>query len=390
MALDFSLTAEQEQVMEAVRKFAEKEISPGVIERDINGEFHWEGWKKAAEFGLQGMPFPQEYGGQGYDVITTMAAMVGLGKGSKDEGFNLSLGAHLVISTIPIWQWGTEEQKKKYLPKLASGEWIGAFGLTEPNAGSDAFALKTKAVPTDDGKYYILNGTKMFITNGPIANVVLVAARVGEGKGAQGLTVFIVETGYPDWVEGFSVAQKLDKIGMRTSPTGELVFEDLKVPAENILGGVGNGAMVLVDTLTWERSLLIAPAIGSMELGLERAIKYSLEREQFGKPIAKFQAIQHKIAMMKVHLEAARWLVYKSAWLREQGIQSVLDASIAKLFLSDVGMKMALDEVQIHGGYGLIREYEVERGLRDALLASIGGGTSEIQKSIIARTLLGV
>ena len=388
MALDFSLTSEQEQVMEAVKKFAEKEISPGTIERDIAGEFNFEAWKKAGEFGLLGCIIPEEYGGQGYDVITSMAAMVGLGKGSKDQGFNLSVGAHLVISTIPIWQWGTEEQKKKYLPKLASGEWVGSFGLTEPNSGSDAFSLKTKAVK--EGDHYILNGSKMFITNGPIANVVLVAARVGDGKGANGITVFIVETGYPDHVKGFSVSQELDKIGMRTSLTAELVFEDLEVPAENVLGGEGGGAMILVDTLTWERSLLIAPAIGSMEMGLNRAIQYSLEREQFGKPIAHFQAIQHKIAMMKVYLEAARWLVYKSAWLREQGVRSVLDASIAKLFLSEVGIKMALDEIQIHGGYGLIREFEVERGIRDALLASIGGGTSEIQKTIIARSLLGI
>lgn len=388
MALDFNLTAEQEQVMEAVRKFAEKEISPGTMERDIAGEFNMEAWKKAGEFGLLGCIIPEEYGGQGYDVITSMAAMVGLGKGSKDQGFNLSVGAHLVISTIPIWQWGTEEQKKKYLPKLASGEWTGSFGLTEPNSGSDAFSMKTKAVK--DGDHYILNGSKMFITNGPIANTVLVAARVGDEKGAKGVTVFIVETGYPNYVEGFSVSQELDKIGMRTSLTAELVFEDLRVPAENVLGGVGGGAMILVDTLTWERSLLIAPAIGTMEMGLDRAIKYALEREQFGKPIAHFQAIQHKIAMMKVHLEASRWLVYKSAWLREQGVRSVLDASIAKLFLSEVGIKMALDEIQIHGGYGLIREFEVERGIRDALLASIGGGTSEIQKSIIARALLGI
>lgn len=382
MALDFSLTPEQEAMKESCKKFAEKEISPGALERDIEGKFHLEGFRKCGEFGLLGLPIPQEYGGGGADIITFMAAMEGFGYGCRDGGFNLSLGAHIVICTIPIWLFGTEEQKKKYLPKLCSGEWIGGLALTEPNAGSDVANIQTTAVRKGDK--YILNGTKMFITNGPIANVLVTMATVDRSKRAGGITAFIVENTFP----GFSVGKHLDKMGMRSSPTSEIIFEDCEVPAENILGKEGQGFMVAMETLGWERSTMTAVSIGGFERLLEKCVQYAQERVQFGKPIGKFQEIQHKIADMKCALEIARLLIYKCAWQKSKGINDMVFNSITKLVISELAVKNALSAIQIHGGYGYMREFEVERGLRDSVLATIGGGTSEIQRSIIARSLL--
>lgn len=382
MALDFTFTPEQEAMRESARKFAEKEISPGATERDETGEFNMAAFKKLGEFGLLGLPIPKEYGGGGADVLTMMAAMEGLGKGCTDGGFLMSLGAHLCICTIPIWQYGTEEQKQKYLPKLCSGEWIGGFGLTEPNAGSDAFNVQTTA--KKDGDHWVLNGTKMFITNGPIADVILTITSTDRDKKAGGLTAFIVDTKTP----GFSCSRKLDKMGMRTSPTAELVFEDCRVPDENLIGGVGGGMGVTVGTLGWERATMIASSVGGGERVLEKTIAYAKERVQFGKPIAHFQAIQHKLAEMKMNLEMFRLLVYKSAWLKDNGIDDLPFAAITKLAVTELGRENNLNALQIHGGYGYMKEYEIERWVRDSLLGTIGAGTSEIQKMIIARDLL--
>ena len=382
MALDFSLTPEQEAMRDGCRKFAEKEISPGALERDIEGKFHIEGFKKCGEFGLLGLPFPTEYGGGGADIITFMAAMEGFGWGCRDRGFNLSLGAHIVICTVPIWIFGTEEQKKKYLPKLCSGEWIGAFALTEPNAGSDVQNIQTTAVKK--GNKWILNGTKMFITNGPYSNVNVVFATVDKAKRGGGITAFIVENTF----KGFNVGKKLDKMGMRSSPTSELIFEDCEVPEENLLGKEGQGFLVAMETLGWERSTMTAVAIGGFEKLLAKSVQYAQERVQFGKPIGKFQEIQHKIANIKCAVEIARLLIYKCAWQKSKGINDMVFASITKLTVSELGVRNALDAIQIHGGYGYMREFEVERGLRDAVLGTLGGGTSEIQRGIISRSLL--
>jgi len=382
MALDFTLTPEQEAMKESTRKFAEAELSPGAIERDEKGEFNMEGFRKCGEFGLLGLPIPREYGGSGADVITMMAAMEGLGRGCSDGGFVLSLGAHVVICTIPIWQFGTEEQKKKFLPKLCSGEFIGAFGLTEPNAGSDALNVQTSA--TKDGDHWVLNGTKMFITNGSIADVVLVIATADKEKKAGGLAAFLVEKGTP----GFSCSRELDKMGMRSSPTAELVFEDCRVPDANRVGEVGGGAGVAIGTLGWERGTMIASAIGAQERVIERTVRYAKERVQFGKPIARFQAIAHKLADMKANLEVMRLLVYKSAWLKQNGIDDMAFSAVTKLMVSELGRENNLNALQVHGGYGYMREYEVERWVRDSMLGTIGAGTSEIQRMIISRTLL--
>jgi len=384
MALDFTLTEEQKALREAAKKFAEKEISPGAMERDIKGEFYREGMTKCGQFGLLGLPIPREYGGQGADVITAMAALEGFGEGSTDGGFNLSLNAHLVICTIPIWLFGTEAQKQKYLPKLCSGEWIGAFGLTEPEAGSDSANVQTTAVKAD-GKW-ILNGTKMFITNGSLADVVLMIATVDKKLKHRGITAFLVDKGAP----GFSVGKVLDKLGMRSSPTAELVLEDCAVPEANLLGEVGKGFKIVTETLGWERSTMTAISVGAMERVLQKCLRYARERVQFGQPIGSFQEIQHKLADMKVTAEIVRLLVYKCAWQKSQGINDMVFNSVTKLFISEAARQVYLDALQLHGGYGYMREFEVERWLRDSLLATIGGGTSEIQRQIIARTLLGL
>ena len=380
--MDFEWSFEQKTFKESMRKFAEKEVSPGIIERDKKGEFNWEAWKKAGEFGILGLPIPEKYGGGGTDIMTMMAGMEGFGLGCRDAGFYLSLAAHIVIGEIPIWKFGSEEQKLKYLPKMCNGEWIGAYGLSEPDAGSDALSLRTKAVKK--GNHYILNGTKMFITNGPIANVVVVFATVDRSKGAKGITAFIVEKDFP----GFSVSREIEKMGQRTSPTGELIFEDCIVPVENCLGEEGQGVSILYESLEWERACLLAGSIGQVEFELDRCIKYANERVQFGRPIGQFQLIQERLANMKWRLEASRLLVYRAGWMKQKGIPARTEAAIAKLAISETRVANALDAVQIHGGYGYMREFEVERILRDSIAATIGAGSTEIQKITIARQLL--
>jgi len=382
--MDFRITEEQELFKKSVIEFAQKEIMPGAAERDEEARFDRDVWDKAAEFGLMGLPYPEEYGGSGASVFETGLAGEALGYGGLDAGFCLSWGAHVVIGGIPIWQLGTEEQKKKYLPKIASGEWITGLGLTEPEAGSDAAGLLTTAEKKDG--YYVLNGTKTFITNGPIGEVFVVLAKTDKEKGAAGITGFIVEKSFP----GFSVGKEIHKTGNRSSPTSELVFDNCEVPAENLLGEENQGFMgVALATLEWERSVMLAAAIGGQEVQLEQCIKYAKERKQFGRPIASFQAVQFMLADMKMWLETSRWILYKVAWNKDQGIMDPLMASVSKLFITEVALKAARNAIQIHGGYGYTKEYAVERSYRDAQLGVLGGGTSEIQRWIIGRLLVG-
>jgi len=382
--MDFRITEEQELFKKSVIEFAQKEIMPGAAERDEEARFDRDVWDKAAEFGLMGLPYPEEYGGSGASVFETGLAGEALGYGGLDAGFCLSWGAHVVIGGIPIWQLGTEEQKKKYLPKIASGEWITGLGLTEPEAGSDAAGLLTTAEKKDG--YYVLNGTKTFITNGPIGEVFVVLAKTDKEKGAAGITGFIVEKSFP----GFSVGKEIHKTGNRSSPTSELVFDNCEVPAENLLGEENQGFMgVALATLEWERSVMLAAAIGGQEVQLEQCIKYAKERKQFGRPIASFQAVQFMLADMKMWLETSRWILYKVAWNKDQGIMDPLMASVSKLFITEVALKAARNAIQIHGGYGYTKEYAVERAYRDAQLGVLGGGTSEIQRWIIGRLLVG-
>jgi alkylation response protein AidB-like acyl-CoA dehydrogenase len=381
--MDFSFSEEQELLRQSVTEFAQKEIYPGAAERDAEARFDRDVWDKAAAQGLMGLPYPEEYGGGGASVVTTSVAGEALGYGSLDSGFCLSWGAHVVIGGIPIWQLGTEEQKQKYLPKIASGEWIAGLGLTEPEAGSDAAGIKTTAEKKDG--YYVLNGSKTFITNGPVGDVFVVLASTDKEKRSAGITGFIVEKGFP----GFSVGKEIEKMGNRSSPTSELIFEDCEVPTENVLGEENKGFMaVAMATLEWERSVMLAAYIGVMERHLEICVDYAKNRQQFNRPISSFQAVQFMLADMKMWLETSRWILYKVAWNKDAGIMDPLMASLSKLYITEVAMKSSHNAIQIHGGYGYTKDYEIERSVRDAQLGTIGGGTSEIQRWIIGRLLL--
>jgi len=380
--MEFGFTEEQLLFRDTIYKYAKNEIVPLCEEADLKSEFSFEIWKKLGQMGLLGLPFPEEYGGQGADVVTCCLAGEALGHAGVDSGHMLALGAHTYLCTDTLFKHGNEEQRKKYVPKLASGEWIGCMGLTEPGAGSDAASLQTTAVKKGDR--WVLNGSKTFITNAPVANVCVVYATVDKSKKHAGISAFIVEKDF----KGFSTGKPFHKMGVRASTTSEVFFEDCEVPEENVLGNIGEGFMYAHQTLEWDRSALLAPFIGGMQFMIEQCAKYASERVQFDKPIKSYQAIQHKLADMKVILEAARLAVYRVASLKDAGYPiNHLQASIAKAFVGDWGFKVASEAVQIFGGYGYIHEYPVERMLRDAKLAQIGGGTSEVQRLIISRLL---
>jgi butyryl-CoA dehydrogenase len=380
--MDFRFTEEQKAFKEQVLKFTQKELAPLAEEADWKAEFCWEAWRRMGGFGLLGLTYPEAYGGSGSDVVTACLAGEAAGQGGAEGGLCLAWGAHTYLCGDTILRHGTEEQKQKYLPKLATGEWVGAMGLTEPGAGSDAASIRTTA--TRKGDHYLLNGTKMFITNGPIADVMVIIAGTSREKKAAGISAFIVEKNSP----GFTVGRELKKMGVRASTTGELVFQDCLVPVENILRREGDGFLIALGTVEWDRSTLLAPALGGLEFALEACVSYAKGRKQFDRPIASFQAIQHKLADMKVTIEAMRLLIYRVAWLKDQGKGlNPVEAAAAKLFLGEQGIKAASDAVQIHGGYGFMHEYPVERIFRDSRLGSIGGGTSEIMRLIIARSI---
>jgi alkylation response protein AidB-like acyl-CoA dehydrogenase len=379
--MDFSWSDDQLKLKESVIKFAKKELNDQLIERDKDGVFSKELWKKCAQFGIQGMPFPGEYGGVDADILTTMLVMEGLGYGSKDSGLIFGINAQMWSVQMPILRFGSEDQKRKYLPKLCSGEWVGAHGMTEPDSGSDAFSLRTSANLKDG--HYVLNGTKTLVTNAPDADVFIVFATVNKKLGFMGVTGFIIERNFP----GFHVGKPIQKMGLKTTNMAELILEDCKVLEENRLGKVGTGAAVFNDSMEWERSCILASYLGGMERQLETSIHYAKERRQFNQPIGKFQAVAHKIVDMKVRLETSRHILYKVAWLKKTQGQAIMDAAIAKLYLSEAWVKSCLDAVQIHGGYGYTTEYELERDLRDSIGGTLYSGTSEIQRNIIARQL---
>jgi len=380
--MDFAFTQEQLLFKEQVLKFARREITPRVQEHDLKGQFDWESWKRLGEFGILGLHFPEEFGGSGADVVTSVLAAEALGEAGVDGGLTLSYGAHTFLCADTIFSHGTEEQRRKYVPKLASGEWVGCMGLTEPGAGSDVASLRTRA-EKKEGRW-VLNGSKMFITNGAIADVAVIYAKTDPAAGHAGISAFIVQKGTP----GFTVSRSLHKMGVRTSPTSELVFEDCSIPEENLLGMQGNGFMMAMQTVEWDRSALLAPFLGGMTFLVERCCRYAQQREQFGKPIAYFQAVRHRIADIKIFLEAARSLVYRIAWCKDQGRPlNHLEAAVAKLFLGDWSLGPANDALILHGGYGYCHEYDVERVFRDSRLAPIGGGTSDVQKVIISRLM---
>ncbi len=379
--MDFSITEEQKAFRRSVFEWARDVVAPGAADRDREGRWDPAVWKSLAAQGLAGLPIPEEYGGAGGSIIDCCLANEAIGEGGHDGGFNLSLGAHWVIGTVPIWLHGTEQQKRRWLPGLCDGSLMGAWASTEPEAGSDAAAVRTTAIR--DGNEWILNGSKIFITNGPIADVCTVLARTSE-RGASAFIVDVKNT------PGFVVGRELDKMGCRSSPTAEIFLEDCRVPAENMLGPQDEALWrIAFECFDWERTVMIAGSIGGMQSTLDATIRYARERQQFGKPIAKFQAVAHKIAEMKINLEICRTAVYRAAWLKQTGQEHLVEASIAKTLVGELSVQNALNAIQVHGGYGYLKDFSVERGLRDAKLTSLGGGTTEIQKLIISRTLLG-
>lgn len=378
--MNFALPEEILEFKENVKAFSRATIFPSVEERDLHGTWDPNLWKKMGEMGLLGLSIPEEYGGQGASCLMTSVAHEAFAEGSIDGGLTLALGAHAIIGAMPIVLCGTEAQKKKYLPKIATGEFTSGLGLTEPGSGSDAAgSMETRAVKKGDK--YVLNGTKMFITNGPIGDVFIVMAVTDKSKGAMGISVFIVEKSF----KGFKVGKKLNKLGMRTSTTSELIFEDMEVPEENRIEKENSGfARVGRATLEWERTVLVAGSIGSMQSMLDNGVLYAKQRQQFNQPIIRFHAIQDKIARTRMKLDAARLLIYKSATRKDMGIPAPIESSIAKLYATEASNEVAYDIGQIYGGYSFIHEFPIERAYRDARLGTIGGGTSEVMRSIIA------
>jgi alkylation response protein AidB-like acyl-CoA dehydrogenase len=335
--MDFSLTEEQVSLRNTVIRFSRETLNEGAIERDRDQTFSRALWRQCGEIGLLGLPVPEEYGGSGLDPLSTALTLEALGYGCIDGGLVFSLCAHLLSCVVPLWKHGSEEQKRRYLPRLSNGELIGVHAMTEPGSGSDAFALKTRAVVDGDG--FRINGTKIFISNGPVADLVIVFAVTDQQKGFHGgITGFLVEKGAP----GFAVGQQFEKMGIRTSPISELVFDNVYVPSEAVLCGVGAGSAVFTHSMDWERICLFASHIGTMERLLEKSIEHARTRIQFGQAIGKFQAVSHRIADMKVHLEAARLLIYRAASRLEQARTVSMDAAIAKLFVSESLLKTAL------------------------------------------------
>jgi alkylation response protein AidB-like acyl-CoA dehydrogenase len=376
--LNFEWSDEQLDFRKEVIRFAKQEFKDDMIQRDHDEQFSREGWDKCARFGIHGLPIPAEYGGGGADTLTTVCGLEALGYGCRDNGLIFSINAHMWSSEIPIWSFGTEGQKKKYLPKLTSGEWVGVHAMTEPMTGSDAYALKTRA--ERKGDRVTLNGSKTFITNATYADMVIVFATLDPSKGPTGISAFIVENGTP----GFTISRKLHKMGLRTSPMAELSFVDCEVPAENQLGKDGAGPAIFTASMEWERICILASHLGVMQRLLETSVTYARERRQFGENIGRFPAVSSKIADMEVRLETGRLVLYKAAWLKSQGKHPLREASIAKLYVADACIQSCLDAIQIHGGYGYMTEYQIERELRDAISAKIYSGTSEIQRMIIS------
>jgi alkylation response protein AidB-like acyl-CoA dehydrogenase len=379
--LDFSLSAEQRELREAAGAFARRELDQDVAKRDAASEFSPEAWRACAKFGVQGMPVPPELGGGGADVLSTVLVMEGLGYGCHDNGLIFSLNAQMWSLEMPLVKFGSPAQRQAYLPGLVSGDLIGVHAMTEPDSGSDAFNMRTRVEQRGDS--YVLNGTKLYITNAPIADVVLVFASHPGRTPVAGVSAFLVDKGAP----GFTVSRGMGKMGLRTSPMGEVVLTDCVVPAEKRLGPEGAGMAIFNSSMGWERSCILASAVGAMQRQLESCVDYGRTRKQFGRPIGKFQAVAGKIADMYLRVEAARLLVYQAAWLAQQGKPAVAEAAAAKLFASEAWVASSLDAIQIHGAYGYTTDAGVERDLRDAVASRIYSGTSEIQRVILAGML---
>jgi alkylation response protein AidB-like acyl-CoA dehydrogenase len=352
-----------------------------MVKRDRDAEFDRGAWRRCAEFGVQGMPVPQEYGGLGLGLTELIAVMEGLGLGTRDQGLLFSLNAHLWTNSMPILTFGTDEQKRRYLPPLCDGSFVGANAASEPDAGSDIFSMRTRA--TRDADHYVLTGTKTFVTNAPVGDLFVAYATVNPALGPMGITAFIVERDTP----GLTISRHLEKMGLRTSPMAEVIFDGCRVPAAQRLGREGRGVAVFESSMEWERGCILANCLGVMRRQLEECVAYARARKQFGKPIGKFQSVANRLVDMKVRLDTCRPLVYRIGVLKDRGADATTEAAIAKLYVSDCYVKSSLDAVQTFGGYGYMTEQQVERDLRDAVGSTLYSGTSEIQRNIVARGL---
>ena len=377
--MDFNLTAEQKLFQKAIREFCEKELKPIASKIDKEEYFPWDMYKKMGKLGLMGMTVPKKYGGAGIDRICYIIALEEISRFCGSTG--ITVEAHNTLGAGYLYEAGTEEQRKKYLPRLTSGEAFAALAITEPNAGSDVGGIQTTAVLK--GNEWVLNGTKQFITSGDIAEVTIVMAKTDKEKGTKGISAFLLEKDTP----GFKVGQLEDKLGLRGSRTAELIFEDCRIPTENILGEENKGFYSVMDTLDRGRTAVGAMSVGIARGALEDSIKYAKQREQFGKPIGKLQAIQFMISDMATEIDAARLLVYKAAYREDEGKPFGKEAAMAKLFASEIAMRATRNAIQIHGGYGYMRDRPLEKYFRDIKLCQIGEGTSEIQRIVIAKRL---
>ena len=378
--MDFRLTEEQLQIQKMVKEFSEKELEPTLLERDEESRFDRDLYDKMAAQGFTGICFEEKYGGAEMDYMSYILAVEEMSK--VDDGMAITLSATVSLAATPIYDFGTEEQKEKFLTPLVDGSKMGAFGLTEPNAGTDAGSQQTTAVL--DGDHYVLNGSKIFITNGKEAEIYVIMAITDRSKGARGITAFILEKDTP----GFTFGAKENKMGIRTSITTELIFQDCRIPVENRLGKEGEGFKVAMNTLDGGRIGVAAQALGIATAALEHATKYSKERQQFGKPISANQAISFMLADMAMEVEAARLLVYKAAWCKQNKLPFAKEAAMAKCVASDVAMKVTTDAVQVYGGYGYSKEYPVERLMRNAKITQIYEGTNQVQRMVVAGAIL--
>ena len=380
--MDFALSPQHEEIRRTVREFAERRIVPIAEELERKGEFPMEIIREAAALGLLGVPYPEEVGGTGLDSLAYAITVEELSRASGSVGIIVS--AHTSLGCNPIYLAGTDAQKKKYLRPMASGEVIGAYGLTEPGAGSDSRGTKTRA--HRDGEEWVINGSKRFITNAGVAGTYIVTAVTDREQDSGKISAFIVEADTP----GFSIGRMEEKMGLHASNTGELIFEDCRIPAANLLGDEGEGDKLFLKTLDGGRIGIASMALGLAQAAYEAASAYAKERKQFGRPIGEFQGVAFKIADMATTIDAARLMTYRAAWLKDCGKPYSTEAAMAKLYASEVARDVTNDAVQVHGGYGYVTEYKVERYLRDAKLTEIGEGTSEIQRMVIARNLLGL
>ncbi len=375
------MTIEQRELHSVLRRFAAEELEPGTRDRDAEARFPDTAWKQCAALGVQGLPVPEEFGGGAADMATTAIAMAGLGEGCSDNGLLFGLNAQMWAVTYPLVRFGTEDQKRRHLPGICDGSTVAAHAASEPEAGSDTFAMQTVARP--DGDVYVLDGSKTFVTNGPVADLFLVFATLQPGGGFSRLCAFLVDRDTP----GLSVGPPLGKMGLRTSPMSEVHLSGCRVPASCRLGKEGAGAVVFVSAMERERMMILASTVGAMQRQLDRCVRHATTRRQFGQPIGRFQAVAHRLVDMRLRLETSRLLLHHATWAADQGSSLAEVSALVKLHLAEAFVASSQDALQVHGGYGYMTEYDLERDVRDALAARIYSGTSDIQRNIVARAL---